>query len=125
MPSDWKPSLGQVQTTIQDELDTKAQKGQQYLNRASQNLSDLADAQLFITYTLLIQNLGNKEQKALFEEQKNWLTKRDETAQSAVISKGGSLAPLEYASAFRQVTEKRLAELEERWGQMPNQKNRK
>ena len=125
VPSDWKPSLGQVQTTIQDELDTKAQKGQQYLNRASQNLSDLADAQLFITYTLLIQNLGSKEQKALFEEQKNWLTKRDESAKSAVISKGGSLAPLEYASAFRQVTEKRLAELEERWGQMPNQKNRK
>lgn len=122
VPSEWKPSLGQVQTTIQDELETKAQKSQQYLNRASQNLSDLADAQLFITYTLLIQNLDGKEQKALFDEQKNWLAKRDETAQSAVVSKGGSLAPLEYAGAFRQVTEKRLAELEERWGQMKSKK---
>jgi uncharacterized protein YecT (DUF1311 family) len=122
VPDGWKPSLGQVQTTLQDELETKAPKSQQYLNRTSQNLSDLADAQLFITYTLLMQNLDGKERKALFDEQKDWLAKRDELAQSAVVSKGGSLAPLEYASALRQVTEKRLAELEERWAKMKNQK---
>jgi uncharacterized protein YecT (DUF1311 family) len=114
--------LGQVQTTLQEELETKAPKSQQYLNRTSQNLSDLADAQLFITYTLLMQNLDGKERKALFDEQKDWLAKRDELAQSAVVSKGGSLAPLEYASALRQVTEKRLAELEGRWAKMKNQK---
>lgn len=127
VPSGWKPSLEQVQTSLQDELDTKAQKSQQYLNRTSQNLSDLADAQLFITYTLLMQNLDGKEQKTLFDEQKTWLAKRDELAQSAVVSKGGSLAPLEYASAFRQVTEKRLAELEQRLAQMTrkNSPNRK
>jgi uncharacterized protein YecT (DUF1311 family) len=122
VPDGWKPSLGQVQTTLQDELETKAPKSQQYLNRTSQNLSDLADAQLFITYTLLMQNLDGKERKALFDEQKDWLAKRDELAQSAVVSKGGSLAPLEYASALRQVTEKRLAELEGRWAKMKNQK---
>jgi uncharacterized protein YecT (DUF1311 family) len=125
VPSEWKPSLEQVQTSIQDELDTKAQKSQQYLNRTSQNLSDLTDAQLFINYTLLMQNLDGKEQRHLFDEQKNWLAKRDELAQSAVVSKGGSLAPLEYASAFRQVTEKRLAELEQRSAQMRNKKNSK
>jgi uncharacterized protein YecT (DUF1311 family) len=118
VPDGWKPSLEQVQTTIQDELDTKAQKSQQYLNRTSQNLADLTDAQLFITYTLLVQNLDGKEQKTLFDEQKNWLAKRDELAQSAVVSKGGSLAPLEYAGAFRQLTEKRLTELEQRLAQM-------
>ena len=122
VPSGWTPSLEQVQTSIQDELDTKAQKSQQYLNRTSQNLSDLTAAQLFITYTLLMQNLDGKEQRNLFDEQKNWLAKRDELAQSAVVSKGGSLAPLEYASAFRQVTEKRLAELEQRSAQMRNKK---
>jgi uncharacterized protein YecT (DUF1311 family) len=125
VPSGWKPSLEQVQTSVQDELDTKEQKSQQYLNRTSQNLADLADARLFITYTLLMQNLDGKEQKTLFDEQKNWLAKRDELAQSAVVSKGGSLAPLEYAGAFRQVTEKRLAELEQRLAQMTNKKNRK
>ena len=122
VPSGWRPSLEEVQTALQNELDTKAPKSQQYLNRASQNLSDLADARLFIIYTLLMQNLEGKERRDLFDEQKNWLAKRDETAQSAVVSKGGSLAPLEYASVFRQVTEKRLAELEERWAKMKNQK---
>jgi uncharacterized protein YecT (DUF1311 family) len=125
VPSDWKPSLEQVQTSIQDESEAKAQKSQQYLNRTSQNLADLTDAQLFITYILVMQNLDGKEQKTLFDEQKNWLAKRDELAQSAVVSKGGSLAPLEYASAFRQVTEKRLAELEQRLAQMTTKKNRK
>jgi uncharacterized protein YecT (DUF1311 family) len=125
VPDGWKPSLEQAQTTIQDELAAKAQKSQQYLSRTSQNLSDLADARLFITYILVIQNLDGKEQKTLFDEQKSWLAKRDELAQSAVVSKGGSLAPLEYAGAFRQVTEKRLAELEQRLAQMPNQKDRK
>ena len=122
VPSDWKPSLEQVQTSIQDELETKAQKSQQYLNRTSQNLSDLTDARLFITYILLMQNLDGKEQKTLFDEQKNWLAKRDELARSEVVSKGGSLAPLEYASAFRQVTEKRRAELEQRLAQMTKNK---
>lgn len=122
VPSEWKPSLEQVQTSIQDELETKAQKSQQYLNRTSQNLSDLADAQLFITYILLMQSLNGKEQKTLFDEQKNWLAKRDELARSEVVSKGGSLAPLEYASAFRQVTEKRLAELEQRLAQITNKR---
>jgi uncharacterized protein YecT (DUF1311 family) len=65
-----------------------------------------------------MQNLDGKEQKTLFVEQKNWLAKRDELARSEVVSKGGSLAPLEYASVFRQVTEKRLAELEQRLAQM-------
>jgi hypothetical protein len=42
--SGWKASLEQVQTSIQDELEVKAQKSQQYLNRTSQNLADLSDA---------------------------------------------------------------------------------
>ena len=122
VPNEWKPSLEQVQTSIQDELETKAQKSQQYLNRTSQNLSDLADAQLFITYILLMQSLNGKEQKTLFDEQQNWLAKRDELARSEVVSKGGSLAPLEHASAFRQVTEKRLTELEQRLAQITNKR---
>jgi uncharacterized protein YecT (DUF1311 family) len=69
--------------------------------------------------------LDGKEQRDLFDEQKNWLAKRDELAQAAVVSKGGSLAPLEYASAFRKVTEKRLAELEQRLAQITGKKNSK
>jgi uncharacterized protein YecT (DUF1311 family) len=123
VPSEWQPSLEQAQTFVQDELEAKPQKNQQYLNRTSQNLSDLTDAQLFITYILLMQHLDAKEQHSLFDEQKDWLAKRDEVARSAVVSKGGSLAPLEYASAFRQVSEKRLAELKHRLVQMTNRKN--
>ena len=123
VPSGWKPSLEEVQTSVQDELEARAQKSQQYLNRTSQNLSDLTDARLFITYILLMQSLDGKQQRTLFDEQKNWLAKRDELAQSAVVSQEGSLAPIEYASAFRQVTEKRLTELEQRLAQMRNKQD--
>src|SRR5262249_23628868 len=110
VPTEWRPSLEQVQEDVEESIAAQPQQSQRVLNRASQNLADLVDARLFITYVLLQQKLDEKGRKALFMEQKAWLTQRTASARAAVVSKGGSLAPLEYASAFSDITKKRLAE---------------
>lgn len=121
VPTEWRPSLEQVQTDVEEAYTTDANKSQRALNRAAQNMADLRDAQLFITYISLMQRLDAKGKNDLFNEQKLWLVQRAESARAAVVSKGGSLESLEYASAFRSITEKRLAELESRLTQQPTQ----
>jgi uncharacterized protein YecT (DUF1311 family) len=123
-PSEWKPSLEQVQEDIEERIAAQPNQSQQALNKASQDLADLVDARLFITYVLLLQQLDEKGRKALFTEQKAWLAQREASARAAVVSKGGSLAPLEYATAFRNLTKKRLAELENRLTQHSTQPGR-
>ncbi len=117
VPGAWAPSLEQAQTYLEDEAEAKERKSQQFLNRTSQSMADLRDAQLFITYVLLMQTLNEKEGTDLFNEQKQWLDKREELASAAVVSKGGTLEPLEYSGAFRKITEERLAEFEKRLAQ--------
>ena len=121
VPTEWTPSLEQVQEAVEEGIAAQPHQSQQGLNRASQNLADLVDARLFITYVLLLQKLDEKGRKTLFAEQKAWLTQRAASARAAVVSKGGSLAPLEYASAFSDITKKRLAELEARLAQQSSQ----
>lgn len=113
-PDTWVPSLEQVQENVTDSLAARLNQSQQALNRSSQDLADLADAQLFITYVSLMQRLNEKEQNKLFDEQKQWLAQRAASSRAAVVSKGGSLEKLEYAQAFRSTTEKRLTELRSR-----------
>ena len=112
VPGGWAPSLVQVREYLGDE--SGGGTGQQALNRASQNLADLQDAQLFITYVRLIETLNAKERKTLYHEQKRWLARREELARKAVRSEGGTLGPLEYSGAFLKITEERLSILEKR-----------
>jgi len=121
VPTAWTPSLEQVQEDMEEGIAAQPNQSQQALNRASQHLADLADARLFITYVLLMQKLDEKGRAELLTEQKTWLTQRAASAQAAVVSMGGSLAPLEYATAFGDITKKRLAELETRLAQQPTQ----
>lgn len=114
VPPGWNPSLGEPLAFMEEEANAKAQPSQQFLNRTSQSLADLRDAQLFITYIFLIQVLDTAERTVLFQEQQEWLKRRQEQAQQAVKSEGGSLQPLEYSSAFRQITEARVATLQKR-----------
>lgn len=114
VPTEWTPSLEQVQEYLEEGIATQPNQSQQALNRASQNMADLADARLFIAYILLMQKLDEKGRAELLKEQKPWLAQRAASAQAAVVSKGGSLEPLEYASAFGDITKKRLTELESR-----------
>ena len=117
VPAEWAPSLEQVQEDLEEGIATQSNQSQQALNKASQNLADLADARLFISYVLLMQKLDEKSRAELLKEQKLWLTQRATSARAAVVSKGGSLGPLEYANAFADMTKKRLAELKARLAQ--------
>ena len=121
VPDTWAPSLEQVQENVEEDIAAQPNQSQQALNRGSQNLADLADARLFIAYVLLMQRLHETERNTLFNEQKQWLAQRVVSARAAVVSKGGSLDTLEYVSAFRSMTEKRLAELQSRLSQQPTQ----
>src|SRR5262249_10490134 len=121
VPMEWTPSLEQAQAYVEETSEAQKSKSQSALNRASQTVADLADAQLFITYVLLMQRLDENDRNQLFNEQKTWIVQRSESARKAISSKGGSLEALEYASAFRSITEKRLAELESRLSRQPKQ----
>lgn len=112
VPSTWRPSLDQVAETLSEQ--NSEETGQQAMNVNSQNLSEIRDAQLYIVYVQLSQKLEEKSRGKLITEQQQWLAKRDAEAEAAVVSKGGSLAPLEYNSAFRKITEERVSELQHR-----------
>jgi len=121
VPMEWTPSLQQMQTYVEETYEAHKNKNQTTLNREAQNIADLVDAQLFITYVLLMERLDENDRRGLFNEQKIWLLQRAESARGAIVSKGGSLEALEYASAFRSITERRLAELDSRLSRQPKQ----
>ena len=121
VPMEWTPSLKQAQAYVEETSEAQKNKSQFALRRASQTVADLADAQLFITYVLLMQRLNENDRSQLFNEQKGWLVQRPELARIAISSKGGSLEALEYASAFSSITAKRQAELESRLSRQPKQ----
>jgi uncharacterized protein YecT (DUF1311 family) len=114
VPKGWTPTLEQAQIFIEDESAAKTSKNQRFLTQTSQSMTDLRDAQLFITYVQLMQALDAEERCDLLSEQKRWLSAREKSARAAVDSKGGSLEPLEFSEAFRKITEERLAVLEGR-----------
>ncbi|MGR9044921.1 MAG: lysozyme inhibitor LprI family protein [Gammaproteobacteria bacterium] len=115
-PASWQPSLEQVREFIAGMPEHPASLDQLSLSTISQNLADIRDAQLYIAYIRLLLLLDDTERRALAREQQNWLLEREKAARKAVVSKGGSLAPLEYNEVFIRMTEARLSELEKRWG---------
>jgi uncharacterized protein YecT (DUF1311 family) len=117
VPESWSPSLDSLVEALENSVKEDKQSSQQALNQVSQNLVDIRDTQLFIVYINLMQLFDKKERYSLFNEQERWLTQREKKARASVVSKGGSLAALEYSDAFLQITETRLAELKVRWQQ--------
>ena len=114
VPESWMPSLDQVAEAFEESAMTNVQTSQQALNQFGQDLADLRDAQLFIVYMKLMQSSDPSIQADLFKEQERWLNQRKEKAQASIVSKGGTLASLEYSEAFRKITEERLKELKAR-----------
>jgi uncharacterized protein YecT (DUF1311 family) len=114
VPDAWAPSLDQVRNYLEEKSNEDTRASQRQLTQTSQLLADLSDAQLFIAYVQLMRTLDVKGQRRLFEEQKSWLGTRAEAARASVTSKGGTLGPLEYSSAFGELTKARLAELQKR-----------
>ena len=114
VPVDWHPSLEQVREFVGKMIGQPESLNQQSLSTISQNLADIRDAQLYIAYVRLMLVLDETERRALAMEQQSWLLERDKASREAVVSKGGSLAPLEYNDVFIRMTEARLSELEKR-----------
>jgi uncharacterized protein YecT (DUF1311 family) len=113
IPENWSPSLAQV-TEHLGSIDKTGSSNQLDLSQTSQLLADSADAQLFISYVQLMHHLDQQQRSALYKEQQAWLATRTQLSNAAVASKGGSLAPLEYNSAFLEITEARLKDIQQR-----------
>jgi len=114
VPDKWAPSLDQVRSDIEEKANAETNAPQQVLTQTSQNLADLRDAQLFITYVQLMQTLDVTGRAVLFAEQKAWLATRAQAARASVTSKGGTLGALEYSDAFAKITDERRAALQQR-----------
>ncbi len=112
IPEDWLPALAPSISSALDQL--KEASSQSEMNSLSRQIADMTDAQLFIAYVRLYEQLSAKEREALQIEQGKWLKARAKAAREGVESKGGSLAPLEANNAEVTFTEKRLQELRTR-----------
>lgn len=110
VPLDWMPSLD----TIEEAFPLDGKRPQQELNRNSQQLAEIKDAQLFILYVRLANELRPSSRDAFRKEQEKWLRDRQNAVEAAVESPAGSLAALERSSTFRKLTEQRIQRLAER-----------
>ncbi|MEP6809513.1 MAG: lysozyme inhibitor LprI family protein [Chthoniobacterales bacterium] len=112
LPADWLPALAPSIHYALDQLkeaDTQAQ-----MNALSRQIAEMTDAQLYIAYVRLYEELDSKERAALVTEQTKWLKERAKAAKAGIESEGGSLAPLEANNAEVTFSEKRLRELRDR-----------
>ncbi|MDQ3625971.1 MAG: lysozyme inhibitor LprI family protein [Verrucomicrobiota bacterium] len=112
IPTDWLPALAPSISATLEQL--KEANTQGAMNTLSKQVAEMTDAQVFIAYVRLYEQLSTKERQALFAEQAKWLKAREKAAKDGVESTGGSLAPLELNSAAVTFSEKRLAELRAR-----------
>jgi len=112
IPTDWLPALAPSISATLEQL--KEANTQGAMNTLSKQVAEMTDAQVFIAYVRLYEQLSTKERQALIAEQAKWLKAREKAAKDAVESTGGSLAPLEANSAAVTFSEKRLAELRAR-----------
>lgn len=112
VPSEWLPALAPSITSALEQL--KEANTQSEMNSLSRAVAEMTDAQLFIAYVRLYEQLPTKERETLVAEQAKWLKARGKAAAAGVESEGGSLAALEANNAEVTLTEKRLKELRAR-----------
>ena len=111
IPKGWlkAEALEAVQTPLQKQLDT----GIAMLETAW-DMATVKDAQLFIVYVSLMENLPEPERAALRKEQEAWLKKREKAAAKADDGEGGQIGHLQSATEHQEWSEKRIAELKKR-----------
>lgn len=111
-PADWLPALAPSIRFALEQL--KKANSTAEMNSLSRQIAEMTDAQLYIAYVRLYEQLNTKERAALVTEQTKWLKARTKAAKDGIESEGGSLAPIEANNAEVTFTEKRLAELRKR-----------
>lgn len=114
LPPGWQPSLADVIEVLEADPPAVPAVSQQALVAEAQRRADLYDAELFLTYVRLSRALDAAARESLTAEQQRWLEERAARAEAAVVSRGGSLAPLEYNEAFVRLTRQREEELRKR-----------
>lgn len=112
IPADWLPALAPSIRFALEQL--KKANSTAEMNSLSRQIAEMTDAQLYIAYVRLYEQLNTKERAALVTEQTKWLKARTKAAKDGIESEGGSLAPIEANNAEVTFTEKRLAELRKR-----------
>lgn len=113
IPDGWYPAL---HPSIQSALaQLKTAKSSKEMSELSRQIAEMTDAQLFIAYIRLYENLGTKDRAALRLEQTKWLKERSEAGAKAVESEGRPLGNFEQNTAELALTEERLAELRARY----------
>ena len=112
IPADWLPALAPSIRFALEQL--KKADSTAEMNSLSRQIAEMTDAQLYIAYVRLYEQLNTKERAALVTEQTKWLKARTKAAKDGIESEGGSLAPIEANNAAVTFTEKRLAELRNR-----------
>lgn len=124
IPNNWSPSLTQAREFVAGTSNKPAEVNQRMLSNTIQTLADISDAQLFIIYVRLMPTLNENDRGRLFDEQQRWLETREHRARAAVVSEGGTLAPIEYNGVFLKMTETRLSELLKQLNQAGTTNNR-
>lgn len=107
---DWAPYLDSAIELLYETLE-EGHVTQSKLNHVSANIAQIANAQLFVTYTKLFQTLSPADQIDLYREEEEWRAKRLAYAEGQIESHGGSMARLEYSEAFNEFTKQRIDEL--------------
>src|SRR5699024_21932 len=90
-------------------LETQAQNGTQTeMNQSMQKIFKQWDDVLNDIYGTLEEQLSEGDMKSLREEQRKWITHRDEAAEEAASKfEDGSLEPYEHANVMAQLTKER------------------
>jgi uncharacterized protein YecT (DUF1311 family) len=113
LPDGWNPSVGDAIDYLKSELEQE--QAQQGINRLTGQISDLLDAELFISYVRLLDQLDAKAQATLKQEQADWLKQREKvTYLAGKKEEGGSASPMESNYAFAEFTQKRIQLLGDR-----------
>jgi uncharacterized protein YecT (DUF1311 family) len=114
VPPSWQPSLDNAIDWLDAQQATQNSPPQSVLNHFAQAQAELRDAQLFVTYIRLMQALDPLGRARLLREQEEWLGQRSREAAAAVVSRGGTMAPVEYNAEYTRLTEDRERELRSR-----------
>jgi len=112
IPQGWNPNLDAAVEWMRIELDDAT--GQMQVNSISRAIADMKDVELFVIYFRLSEHLTTKQRKSLGEAQAQWLKERAKYVESAIDSRGGSLAAYEASQAEIKFTEARIKELREK-----------